>query len=277
MITTSGCRLCSTSAIINPLGKGGKLDLKKIMPFALMPYWSYNLGMKPIRTLRQCLTDLEMTRLRLIARLWGLEIQAIRPLKVAASLAESLADPAHAATVYETLPPDERAALAALLHSGGLMPAASFTRRFGEIRPMGPGRLERETPWRNPSGPAEGLWYRGLVYEGFAGEAGEAYPVYFVPDELRAALPVETESAPPAMQLEAVSPPTRRRVAGDVLLDDVTTVLAFVHKQQPTGSAPDAWPPEAQQELARNLRHPSAERLAFTLHLLDHLGWTRLH
>jgi hypothetical protein len=235
--------------------------------------------MKPIRTLRQCLIDLDLARLRVIARLWGLEVQATRPREVAARLAEALADPAHAADTYATLPSDVRAALAALLDAGGLMPAAIFTRRFGEIRPMGPGRLERETPWRDPVGPAEGLWYRGLIYEGFAGEAGETYPVYFVPDELRAALPLDDQAAPDTLQLEALPPPAHRRAAGDRFLDDVTTILAFIHNAtvQPLPDAPHAWPEEARRALARGLRDPNTERLAFILHLLDHLGWTRQH
>jgi hypothetical protein len=225
------------------------------------------------------LIDLDLARLRVIARLWGLEVQATRPREVAARLAEALADPSHAADTYTTLPGDVRAALTALLDAGGLMPAAIFTRRFGEIRPMGPGRLERERPWHDPVGPAEGLWYRGLIYEGFAGEAGETYPVYFVPDELRAALPLDVEAAPDTLQLEALPPPAHYRVAGDLFLDDVTTVLAFVHNAtvQPLPDAPHTWPEEARQALVRGLRDPGAERLAFILHLLDHLGWTRLH
>lgn len=228
-----------------------------------------------MRTLRQCLIDTELARLRVIARLWGLEIQASRPLEVAVELSKSLADPAHAADAYQALPNDERAALAALLDADGMMPAAIFTRRFGEIRPMGPGRLERETPWRTPLGPAEGLWYRGLIYEGFA----ETYPVFFVPAELRAALPVDVEAVSVPLQLEPAPAPAHRRVADDWLLDDVTTVLAFVHNEtvQPATDAAYAWPEEIQRALARDLRDPSTERLAFMLHLLDHLGWMRLH
>jgi hypothetical protein len=225
------------------------------------------------------LIDLDLARLRVIARLWGLEVQGTRPREVAARLAEALTDPSHAADAHATLPGDVRAALTALLDAGGLMPAAIFTRRFGEIRPMGPGRLERETPWRDPVGPAEGLWYRGLIYEGFAGEAGETYPVYFVPDELRAALPLDVEAAPDTLQLEALPPPAHHRAAGDLFLDDVTTVLTFVHNEtvQPLPDAPHTWPEEARWALARGLRDPGAERLAFILHLLDHLGWTHLH
>ena len=46
----------------------------------------------------------------------------------------------------------------ALLTGGSPLPpdlAQAFERRFGAIRPMGPGKLERERPWLNPANPAE--------------------------------------------------------------------------------------------------------------------------
>lgn len=234
--------------------------------------------MEPLRTLRQCLIDTELAHLRVIARLWGLEVEAKRPLEIAAELAEALADPAHAAGLWEGLPDGERVTLMALLDAGGLMPAAAFTRRFGEIRAMGPGRLEREMPWRDPISPAEGLWYRGLIYEGFAGEGGETYPVFFVPAELQAALPVGVEGVPAAIRLAPASSPAHCRASGDLLLDDLTTALAYVHNEtvHPPTDAPGTWPEGAQQALIHQLRDPDAERLAFILHLIGHLGWTRL-
>jgi hypothetical protein len=232
--------------------------------------------MEPLRTLRQCLIDTELAHLRVIARLWGLEVKASQPLEIAAELAASLADPAHAAHAWQALPDDERAALAALLAADGMMPAAIFRRRFGEIRPMGPGRLERETPWRDPLGPAEGLWYRGLIYQGFIEEGGQTYPIYYVPAELRAALPAGAEKATTTIQLKPAASPAQRLVAGDLLLDDVTTALAFVHNEMARpGAVPNAWPEPARQALARQLRDRDPERLAFILHVLDHLGWTR--
>jgi hypothetical protein len=234
--------------------------------------------MEALRTLKQCLIDIELAHLRIIARLWGLELTASRPLELAAELALALANPAHAADTWETLPGDQRAALKALIDAGGLMPVAAFKRRFGEIRPIGPGRLERETPWRDPISPAEGLWYRGLIYGGFAGEQGETYPVVFVPAELLAALPVKADSVERIIQVPVAAPPPHADVAGDLLLHDLTTVLAFIHNEsvQPSGDAPGAWPKETRAKLVRNLRDPDVGRLSFLLHLLEQLEWTRL-
>ncbi len=233
--------------------------------------------MNPLRTLKQCLIDTELVRLRIIARLWGLEVKASRPIAIAAELAQALAEPTHAAEIWETLSDDERLALTTLLDEEGMMPAAAFTRRFGEIRPIGPGRLERETPWRDPTGPTEALWYRGLIFQGFAEEAGETYPILFMPLELQAALPVETEAKNAAIRLEPTTPPSYPRVGGDLFLDDITTILAFVHNEvvRPRPGAAWDWPKRPRHTIVRWLRDPGAERLAFMLHLIDHLGWMR--
>jgi len=108
-----------------------------------------------MRTLRQCLVDTDLARLRLIARLWGLEIAATRPLDIVDELAAALGDPQHLADAWAALPQTEQKALEALIEAGGALPTAAFERDFGPIRPVGPGRLERDKPWREPAGPIE--------------------------------------------------------------------------------------------------------------------------
>ena len=234
--------------------------------------------MTHIRSLRQSLTDIELARLRVIARLWGLDVATHRPLDIAVELAALMGDPVHAADVWAALPEAERDALRALLAADGMLPAAAFARRFGEIRPMGPGRLEREKPWREPVSSTEGLWYRGLIYQGFVKQGDEAYPVFFVPAELRAALPFHVEKPAHAIQLEPAPAPDNVRAAGDWLLDDLVTLLIFVHNEivQSVGEAPGIWSEAAQQALARRLRDPDAERLAFMSHMVEHLGWVQV-
>jgi hypothetical protein len=233
------------------------------------------LGMESLPTLRQCLVDTELAHLRIIARLWGLEVKAGRPLEVAAELAQLLADPAHAADTWRALPDDERAALTALLDAGGLMPTAVVVRRFGEIRAMGPGRLERETPWRDPISPAEGLWYRGLIYAGFAGQGSETYPIYFVPAELQTALPVRVKAREAIIQIEPAAPPARFHAGSDLLLEDLATVLAFVHNGivRPRDEGSAAWPRNIKRMLLGHLRSPDPVRLDFILHVIDQQGW----
>jgi len=234
--------------------------------------------MEAFPTLGQCLIDTGLARLRIIARMWALEVTATRQVETAMELARALADPSHAARVWEGLRGEERSALAALLNAGGFMPAAAFSRRFGQIRPIGPGRLEREEPWRNPISPAECLWYRGLIYEGFARADQESYSAYFIPGELQSALPVKAEAAPVDLGLASVPVPPHHAYVGDLLLDDLTTLLAFIHNEYVRASSESgAWPDLPRAELSRYLRDRDAARLELCLHLVRHLGWTKMN
>jgi hypothetical protein len=224
------------------------------------------------------LVDTELVRLRVIARLWGVDVEANRGFEIAAELAQYMTTPAHAADTWRLLPEGERSVLEALLNAGGTMPAAAFIRRFGEIRPMGPGRLEREAPWRDPVSPAEGLWHRGLVFAAFAGVGRESYPIYFAPVELQVVLPFKVEAQAAPIQLEPVAPPALSYVGAEWLLSDVTSVLSFVHNEtvELRDDSPAVWPEETRQSLSRHLRDRDPIRLGFILHLISHLGWTKL-
>ena len=232
--------------------------------------------MQAFPTLGQCLIDTGMARLRIIARTWGVEIAATRQVEAAIELARELAEPSNAAAVWEGLGAEERAALTSLLDAGGFLPAAVFGRRFGPIRPIGPGRLEREEPWRNPVSVAESLWYRGLIYEGFARGATESFSAFFIPVELRTALPVKAESVLFDLDLMPVPAPTQSTSAYRFLVDDLTTLLAFVHNN--TVQAGDdglVWSVQTKAALTRFLRDSNADRLEMCLHLLRQLGWTK--
>lgn len=234
--------------------------------------------MVPLRTLRQCLIDTELPHLRVIAQLWGLDVEARRAPDIATELAEKMANPTHAGYTWEKLPDEQRTALSVLLNAGGSMAVAVFERRFGKIRPMGPGRMEREVPWRNPISPVEGLWYRGLIFEEFDEARDEAFPVFYVPDALRNALPASSIRETGELALDFVSPPERERLAGGLFLDDVTTVLAFIHNQivHPLSGGLFIWPDQVRQALLSQLRDDEWERMEFILYLLDQLDWMRL-
>jgi hypothetical protein len=60
-------------------------------------------------------------------------------------------------------------------------------------------------------------------------------------------------------------------------LDDVTTVMIFVHNQYlRLADGTEVWPERVRRELVRRMRDRDLERLAFILHLLRHLGWMRV-
>ena len=227
-----------------------------------------------MRTLHQCLLDADLIRLRVIARFWDVELQTSRQRDAAAQLAEAMAAPEAVADAWNALPDDQRQALEPLLAAGGRMPLRVFAREWGEIRTMGPGRAEREQPWQEPASPAEGLWYRGFVSRAFDQEPEGTYEVVFVPPELQAHLPIPS-TPPPAITIEPAPAPAGVRLAGDGLLDDACTLLAYLQNEQLRPGTDGNWPTRHEARLAHRLRDPDPTRLAFLRHLVQRLGWLR--
>jgi hypothetical protein len=233
-----------------------------------------------VRTLRACLADEPLPRLMAMADLWEAPIEATSAGQVAESLAAFMAQPERAQAAYQALPAEARAALDAMIAARGRMPAATFERRFGQIRPMGPGRLERERPWLAPVSPAEALWYRGFIFRAFDRAPGAPVEIFFVPSDLYEALgPASQEGA---FDLRA-SPPAPSTGAQDApLLDDLTTLLCFAHNHEVQLTADGGWPLKARRALAPMLRDPEGAtapvpsgRFAWLLHLATLMGWVR--
>ncbi len=177
-----------------------------------------------------------------------------------------------------SLPEDARAALEAVLNAGGKMPLAAFERRFGNIRPMGPGKLERERPWQAPASVAETLWYHGFVFRAFDKTPGAPTEMAFVPNDLRALLTI----AEPEVVFE-----DRRRMLDvndsssvvhrhSTLLDDVTTLLCHIQNGDVKMRANGNWDAGSRRTLLPMMRNANEERLALLLHLIEKLGWTRV-
>ncbi|MDY6877046.1 MAG: hypothetical protein SWK90_12695, partial [Chloroflexota bacterium] len=223
-----------------------------------------------MRTLYRCLLDTDLIRLRGIARFWGLELTASRQRDVAAQLAGAMTAPEAVTDAWETLVDDQRRALERLFAAGGCMPLRVFTREWGEVRTMGPGRMKREQPWRKPISPAEGLWYSGFIFRAFDQGPEGTYEVIFIPLELAAHLSPSSTSLP-IITLEPVPEPAGMYSAGDALLDDTCTLLAYFQNERLRPGS--TWPARHEARLARRLRDPDPARLIFLRHLVQHLGW----
>lgn len=158
-----------------------------------------------MRTLQQALQDHELIVLRVIGEWWELDLtgtdkdSSIAELEMALQQLDLKMEKQHS-------PPEEGEALGVLIENGGRMPVAKFGRKFGEVRMMGPGKLEREEPWFDPANVAEALWYRGLLYKGFDNTADGMMEFYYLPDEMLAQfadeLPQKAVSAPKSAPID---------------------------------------------------------------------------
>jgi hypothetical protein len=205
-------------------------------------------------TLAQSLLNHDLGHLRIIAEHWGIELSAPDARTALAALTDSLINEEIITEIVLALSADARNALKILLNSDGRLPWPQFTRRFGELRAVGPGRRDRERPDRKPISTAEELWYRALIARAFFDTASGAMEFAYIPDDLRPLIPrnYEPEIQPqisteqPQLGRAATSEERAHPIpADDHLLDHICTLLA-AHRLQidPTSQFPDSPDPQ---------------------------------
>lgn len=222
--------------------------------------------------LERALQDHDLIILRVIGEWWELDLTgsqkqaSIRALIDALSGLDMTVEAAY-------LGPEEAEAFYDLVRAGGRMPVAAFERKHGEVRLMGPGRLEREEPWLDPVSPAEGLWYRGFLFRAFdESDERELVEYYYLPNELfrhfqdlNAVEPKGPERDMPAL-LPAGEPESSIQAGGDAV-DDLTAILGAAQ----TGLMVEG----ADHRLGRLLLHPHRDRLSLLITLSDEMNLLR--
>jgi hypothetical protein len=138
-------------------------------------------------------------------------------------------DPATMTEITESLPTPIHEALDYLLRMGGRAPLSDFVRRFGPLREMGPGRRDREKPWRDTASPIEALWYRGLIARAFIDTPSGPREFAFIPSDLAALLPIPAPSHSEPLG-RPIDPPPISQPATSVAVDDTTTLLAALRR-----------------------------------------------
>jgi hypothetical protein len=213
--------------------------------------------------LLHALQDEGIDHWRVVARAWNVELPGRDPLD---ALLRAMLDPARVADAFDCLPDESRAALEALRQSGGRIPMAAFTHRYGELRAMGPARRQREQPWRDPVSITERLWYGGWIGRAFIRTGGASQEYAYLPADLEALLPAGT-AAENGQRLLSYLPAKEERIqsAGNRAAQDACSLLAFLRmRPQPVGRSPQRWP--GREMLARHLFQPeSVELLVFLL------------
>ena len=203
----------------------------------------------------------DLGHIHIVAELWGLELDTNESDAALKELCVSLLDPDLLTEILETLNPEAQTALEMLTAKNGRIPWAEFTRRFGDVREMGPGKRDREKPHQTPASTTEILYYRALLARAFFKTSNGAQEFAYIPDDLFKLInheghPVQTGSdgmskkhemeaekdavisvnLPPSQEIVASSEPLGRLASpvekahplpiNDFLLDDATTLLA---------------------------------------------------
>lgn len=193
-------------------------------------------------TLFQNLRNHDLGHLKIVAGLWGIELDATDVQQAATSLAQAMTELPLVEEVVESLPAEGQEALADLLGHGGRLPWSLFTRRFGSIREMGPGKRDRERPYLKPVSPAEVLWYRGLLARAFFDTETGPEEFAFIPEDLVPRLSVARPAPQNALGRPA-NPAERAHPlpASDRILDDSCTLLAALRLGLPLSEIEAAW------------------------------------
>ena len=238
--------------------------------------------------LEHALRDYDPVMLSVIAARWDVDLESHSVTDIRGVLLNAMRDPAACEATWDRLDDEQRGAMQILLGSGGTMPAAKFYRLYGEIREMGPGRLEREKPYLDPVSVAEALYYRGLIAKSYEEAKAGPQAVIYVPSDLARALPThhtgfdlsaedddvlpldddEEEDEPlPEGWTAAADQPDEIWAADTTIVDDLTTVLAYLQVAAVEDRADGTLPQAHRETLEHFLLKPEADRLAFLLGL----------
>jgi hypothetical protein len=227
-----------------------------------------------MKSLYYSLVDYELGLLAAIAQRRAVPLPTTNQREAVKQLAEALLSPVELAITLDHLPGPEQTALQFLLAQGGQVDGPRFARQFGVIRPMGPARLDRERPWEEPANPAEGLWYRGLIFKAFQVNAGGGQELVYIPVDILPLLPatLNYEAAPPKFQVATVSPPAFATENLTRLRENFFCLLVFLQLNPVRLTPPGSLSTKDRQQLLQQLLPPlptmsPAAELEFLLHL----------
>ena len=180
----------------------------------------------------RALVDYDMDLLRVLADQWDVDLLASERTAAAEELAEALVDADAVQATWERLGPKEQEALTELIANDGRQSFAHFTRRYGELRPMGPARREREKPWLDPISVTEALYYRGLIVRTFEQTPAGAQEMITIPGDLAQLLPRPSATGQNRAPGHAVAPPRKLKDGHPTAPDDMATILAYLHLRE---------------------------------------------
>ncbi|GAB1469240.1 hypothetical protein MASR2M66_01160 [Chloroflexota bacterium] len=184
-------------------------------------------------SLQQSLFKQDIGHLRIIAELWGLELESTDARTALEELCASLLDLEAVSETLEILPAEARSALDELTAAEGKIEWAAFSRKYGMIREVGAGKRDRERPYLKPASTSEYLFYRGLIAKAFLDSDKGSQEFSYIPDDLFEIIAeVGEQDIAPLKKQEPLGRPATpvekafEIPATDFILDDAATYLA---------------------------------------------------
>ncbi len=193
-----------------------------------------------MRNLIQLLRDCDRGRLLAIADSWNVDVRGLQDDELRQTLNAALLEEGRAQQCWGGLTEDQRMILITLITTDkGEMSKEMFGRFYGEINRLGFGQIQREKP-QNSDQPAQALYYRGLIGDAYERDERGTRPIIYVPQDLGAVLPTHRTSYQlrerdrqdeTALNLEAITEVEYRIPADTTIVDDMTTLLAFLQRE----------------------------------------------
>ena len=182
-------------------------------------------------TLLTVLYDQDLNFLESVEEFWGIIARGKDARAKAEALALSLDNSLLIRDQLGSLPPSVEGALISLKSQGSRTPWTAWTRDFGPLRPMGPGKRKREKPGVFPISITEFLWYRGLIGRTFLKDDESLTEVAFLPEEIAQELPGKLPELKSGLRLN----PLEHNPAAGIsnasrVLDDLCTLLASLRR-----------------------------------------------
>lgn len=195
--------------------------------------------------LSYCLRTHDLGFMKIVADFWGVNLSAPDAKTALPMLVQAMKDPALVLEIVESLPLGARDALDDVVIHSGWIPWSRFIRTHGELREVGPGRRDREKPYRDPISAVEVLWYRGLIGRDFLRREDQLQECAYIPDDLLELMPAVAPSGPEPLGRGASPGETAViQCVTDRVLDHTCSLLAALRLEDPQRSPIiESWQP----------------------------------
>jgi hypothetical protein len=177
--------------------------------------------------LAESLQGRDLGHLRIIAELWGIELDEQDVREALLYLISTILSSPRVENLVNSLMPNEKEVVIDLVRHTGKLPWAQFTRMYGEVREMGVAKRDREHPYKQPISAVEALWYRAIVAKAFFDTPAGPEEFAYIPDDLLAQIPLAAEIGTSLMGRQASAMEYAQiYLANDRILDHACTLLA---------------------------------------------------